>query len=445
MRAEPKVAVILFPGLNCELEAIRACKRAKMKPTLFRWNEDKTKLKNFDAFIIPGGFSYEDRGRSGIVAAKDPIMNTLAKEASKGKPLLGICNGAQILVEKGLVPGLNPEMLEMGLSYNQRIKNGKIMGTGFFNDWIYIRSEKNSLQTPYNHGAPETIMKIPVANGEGRFVPSNKSLLQKLIQNGQTLFRYCDRKGKFIEQFPINPNGAIYNLAGVCNPEGNVLALMPHPERSISGQPIFDSLSHHLNKFGKLKIVSKSKTEYTAISKPQKEIPPPQTNKPDIEITVKLIITDNEERTMENAVHKMGFKNISLSKKTYYGIYVKSKKNLLKTAEKIICSGELINLNKEIPIINIENKLYKYDRNSGIHETIKKHTNGQNFLVMDKENYAGKSMREKLQPYFPNGEIINLEKGVLWDIKTGKTKEIKTLINTHIFHNPNAMKIMAIK
>ncbi|MBU0668372.1 phosphoribosylformylglycinamidine synthase I [Patescibacteria group bacterium] len=442
MRAEPKLAVILFPGTNCELETIRACKRAKMIPILFRWNDDRTKLKNFDAFIIPGGFSYEDRGRSGIVAAKDPILDGLAKEAFKGKPILGICNGAQILVEKGLIPGIHPQMLEMGLAYNRRIIKDKILGTGFWNDWIYIRSEKSTLKTPYNRFSPETIMRIPVANGEGRFVVSGKLLLEQLIKNGQTLFRYCDKNGKFIEQFPVNPNGAAYNLAGVCNPEGNILALMPHPERTLSGQPIFDSLADYLTKSGRRITVSKAKPAVTNI---QHEKPAHQTKKPDIEITVELIITDNEERTIENAIRKMGFKNISLAKKTYFGIFAKSNKDLLKIADKIIRSGELLNLNKEIPFIRINNKFYGYDRISGIHQIKEKNTVEPQFLVMDKENYAGKSMKVRLQPYFPGGEIINLEKGVLWRVKAKKEKEIQNILDTHIFHNPNAMKIMAIK
>ena len=123
---QPKIAIILFPGTNCELEAIRACKRAKMNPIIFKWNDNKRKLKSFDGFILPGGFSYEDRGRSGIIAAKDPIIKTIKEEASKGKPVIGICNGAQILIETAMIPELNKDDLEMSLAKNIWTKNNKI-------------------------------------------------------------------------------------------------------------------------------------------------------------------------------------------------------------------------------------------------------------------------------------------------------------------------------
>lgn len=439
MKAHPKVAVILFPGTNCELEALRACKRAKMKADIFRWNADKKKIKDYDAFIIPGGFSYEDRGRSGIVAAKDPIMDLIAREALKGKPVLGICNGAQVLVETGLVPGVRYGKVEMALTYNQRVKKGKILGTGFYNDWVHIRSDVQEGHSPFNRFPTDTIMHIPLAHGEGRFTMDSKTL-KRMIDKKQTLFRYCNQKGEIIDEFPTNPNGTIYNLAGVCNEEGNVLSLMPHPERTTEGQPIFDSLADYLeNSTKKLKTVSKLPKPVHTHEKPGR-----MTRKPDIVITVDLIITDNEERTIESAVHRMGIKNIRLEKRDYYGFYLNTKKDPLNVASKIIRSGELVNLNKEVPTIRIKDKLYRYDKTSGLHPKKGKKADMPQFVVVDRENYAGKNLHSKLDPYFQKHEIKKVVQGTLWRVDTKKSKDITQLVDSHILHNPHAMKLMAV-
>ena len=137
----PKIAVILFPGTNCELEALRALKRSNMEPVLVRWNDTSVDYSKFDGFFIPGGFSYEDRGRSGIIASKNPLLDKIKEESDKGKPVLGVCNGAQIVLESKLIPGLDKNHVEMALAWNKRIdKDGKILGTGFYNDWIYIKN-----------------------------------------------------------------------------------------------------------------------------------------------------------------------------------------------------------------------------------------------------------------------------------------------------------------
>jgi len=440
----PSIAAILFPGTNCELEVLRACERAGMKAEIFRWNDSRKKLKEYDGYIIPGGFSYEDRGRSGIIASKDPIMDAIKKEAESGKVVFGICNGAQILVEAGLIPGLTPDQLTMGLNWNQRVHKGKILGVGFYNDWIYMRSDAKQGRSVFNNFGKDYVMRIPVAHAEGRFTIRDTKILENLIKNDQTVFRYCDEQGKIIEEFPVNPNGAVYNLAGVCNPRGNVMSLMPHPERTeVSGQPIFDSIASYLK--GKYKTVpskSKSKVEISLLGDNVEK----QKSKPDIEIQVELIITDNEERTIENTMKNRGFKNLKLKRKIYYGISCKDKNDLKKTAKKLIESGEIVNLNKEIPNVIIDNKEYLYDKNHGdlYEKTEKNDHRGFEYFIRDLENFAGKTVMSKLETHFDNKEIESMEKGIMWTIYLKKKESVDKLIATYIFHNPNAAKLIAL-
>ena len=138
-----RIAIVQFPGSNCERETILAVKRAGMEPVEFLWNQSKKALADFDGYIIVGGFSYEDRSRSGIIAALDPIMQIIREQSKLGKPILGICNGAQILVETGLVPGLENDAIGMALTDNKRMQNGQVLGTGFYNAWVDMRLTDN--------------------------------------------------------------------------------------------------------------------------------------------------------------------------------------------------------------------------------------------------------------------------------------------------------------
>lgn len=221
-----RIAVLQFPGTNCEYETASAVIAAGMEPEVFRWNRPAGELAGFEGFVIPGGFSYQDRIRAGAVAAKKSICAALVEEAEKGKPILGICNGAQILVETGLVPGPNTTV-QMALADNKA--DGK---EGYLCDWVFIRNEPTANPGAFSRlFTPGEIIPIPIGNAEGRFVTQDANLLDKLENNGQLGFRYCTSSGEILDSFPINPNGTEQNLAGVYNQQGNVLALMPHPER----------------------------------------------------------------------------------------------------------------------------------------------------------------------------------------------------------------------
>jgi phosphoribosylformylglycinamidine synthase subunit PurQ / glutaminase len=218
-----KIAIVWFPGSNCEEESKRACIAAGMDAEIIRWNTTEN-LDKFDGFFLGGGWSYEDRIRAGSIAAKQPIMQKIKEAAAKGKVVIGICNGAQILIETSIIPGLK-DKIQMALAPNE---NPKI--SGYYNSWVNIKHTSDK-ETAFTLDIPH-IMRIPIAHGEGRFTTKNKDLIKELECNGQILFKYCDDSGEINENFPVNPNGAIENIAGICNKEGNVLALMPHPERA---------------------------------------------------------------------------------------------------------------------------------------------------------------------------------------------------------------------
>jgi|TARA_Y100000310_G_scaffold91835_1_gene89302 phosphoribosylformylglycinamidine synthase len=223
--SKPKIAVLYFPGNNCEEETRDRCIDVGMEAKIIRWNS-KEKLSSYDGFIIPGGFSYEDRVRAGIIAAKEKIMDKIQEEVKDGKPLLGICNGAQVLVETGLIPGLKNKV-EMVLA-----PNINPLVSGYYCAWVNIKNI-NGKNCAFNYYYNKNeIIKIPVAHGEGRFTTKNKALVKKLEKNKQIIFKYCDNNGKINEKYPINPNGAVNNIAAISNKQGNVMAIMPHPERA---------------------------------------------------------------------------------------------------------------------------------------------------------------------------------------------------------------------
>lgn len=220
--AKPNIAVVLFPGNNCHEETLLCVKSAGMDGEIIRWNTKKD-LSQFNGFILPGGFAYEDRIRSGVISAKDPIMEKIKVEAEKGSVVFGICNGAQALVESGMIPGIK-DSVQMALA-----PNINPFVSGYFNTWVYIKSTGNSL---FNKLYGNEAVPIPIAHGEGRFTTKQQGLIKELIDNDQISFRYCDKDGAIHDKFPINPNGSTYNIAGISNKRGNVLALMPHPERA---------------------------------------------------------------------------------------------------------------------------------------------------------------------------------------------------------------------
>ena len=218
-----RVAIVQFPGVNCEAETARALARAGFDAEVFRGTRPAHELGAFDAFVLPGGFSWQDRVRAGAIAAKDPLLDALAGQADKGRPVLGICNGAQVLVEAGLVPGDGG--ISLALARNRMPDRA-----GYQSRWALCRVEESACIFT-RHLEAGTLLPLPVAHGEGRFTSQKPGALEDLAGRGQVPLRYASASGEPATEYPDNPNGSQYAAAAVCNARGNVLAMMPHPER----------------------------------------------------------------------------------------------------------------------------------------------------------------------------------------------------------------------
>ena len=406
------IAIIQFPGSNTERETLMACHRAGLNPVEFLWNEAPEKLSEFDGFVIVGGFSYEDRSRSGIIASLDPIMKQVRIEADFGKPVLGLCNGAQILVESGLVPGLKDHRLGIAMTDNKRIKNGNVIGVGYYNTWANLQMSVPYARCSFTHHLKKSEwINIPLAHGEGRFIIPDE-ILSQMINNDQTVFRYCDNRGNIIDEFPTNPNGSVYNLAAVCNPAGNVMAMMPHPERTKNGDVIFSSMKESI------KNTLPSKNYTLSFERPHYEVTPYESNGNSTEWIIDMIITDNEAASVHNALDHLGY-NVSISRQTHWEI--KTHGDRKSVLQKIDESGELYNSNKEF-----------------ISKAIAKE-NTTSFLVRQKEDMIGRSKLETLTNRLEIVGIANLNRGVIWNVtvNSGNLNDVLSgVLNTHLFFNP---------
>lgn len=228
-----KIAVLQFPGSNCEEETARAVRSAGMDAAIYRWNADPKGLAAYDGYVIGGGFSYQDRVRAGAIAAKEPIMDVVAEESAKGKPVLGICNGAQVLVETGLVPATKGVKIEMALAANVMVQSGRTVRRDYYCNWVFLKNASRPGRCAFNLALGEgEIIPIPMAHGEGRFTTVDKEVLRTVESNNQIVLQYVDAEGNPAKEFPANPNGSMLSIAGLCNPAGNVMAMMPHPERA---------------------------------------------------------------------------------------------------------------------------------------------------------------------------------------------------------------------
>lgn len=220
-----RVAVVLFPGVNCEAETERALTRVGLASERVAWTRPARELAAFDAYVLPGGFSYQDRVRAGALAAKHPLVEVLAEGVARGRPVLGICNGAQVLVEAGLVPGGGAVGLALA-------RNRMPDRTGYLARWVSTRVEASSCVFT-RALEPGMLLPLPMAHGEGRFVTQDDPALEALRAAGQVPLRYASADGGPASGYPDNPNGSGAAAAAVCDASGHVMAIMPHPERAL--------------------------------------------------------------------------------------------------------------------------------------------------------------------------------------------------------------------
>lgn len=224
---KPKVLVLRTAGTNCDIESAFSFEITGAEADLVHINQLIQKeryLGDFQVLAIPGGFTYGDDIAAGKILANElryKLIEEMRRFIKAGKLIIGICNGFQVLVKAGLLPGDNNLKQEVTLTVNDSAK--------FEDRWVYLKKPKNKCIWIKN--LPE-IIYLPVAHGEGKFVTHDKTVLEKLKQNNQIAFQYCDEKGNLLG-YPYNPNGSQDNIAGICDETGRILGLMPHPERHI--------------------------------------------------------------------------------------------------------------------------------------------------------------------------------------------------------------------
>jgi phosphoribosylformylglycinamidine synthase len=226
-----KVAVITFPGSNCDYDLYKAIQLVGGDPT-FVWHRESG-LDGYDAVMLPGGFSYGDYLRAGAIARMSPVMEDVVAYANRGGPVFGVCNGFQILCEAGLLPGA-------------LIRNASLR---FESKEVHLKVERADTMFTGDYETGQ-VLRIPIAHGEGNY-EADKDTLERLEDDGRIIFRYVDSSGAVTEE--ANPNGSWHNIAGIMNAQGNVLGMMPHPERAMEdilgctdGVGLFTSLAKSL-------------------------------------------------------------------------------------------------------------------------------------------------------------------------------------------------------
>jgi phosphoribosylformylglycinamidine synthase len=265
-KEDVKVCILRVGGTNCDAETKRAFEDLGVQAEVVHLTRmvKQRSLLDYDVLVFPGGFSYGDYVRAGAIWAKG-IVAKLGRELKRfvdqARPILGICNGFQVLVEAGLLPGFSDghEYPQAVLATNEPI--------GYRCMWVHLKHENSGRCVFTQKIQKGKTLQIPVAHAEGRFLfpkDKEKEYLQRLYDNDQLVFRYCNEKGEYAEgEYPINPNGAFHDIAGICNQDGTIFGLMPHPERAYYGWQLPDwTKREHIPKYGDGKLIFESVIEY---------------------------------------------------------------------------------------------------------------------------------------------------------------------------------------
>lgn len=244
MLYKPRVANIFFPSTNRFRDVQRALEVVGIDGVLVPWNTNNYQaLMGCDGYVIAGGFAYEDIVRAGVIAGRSPVVQIVREETERTrKPWIGICNGFQIQVESGALPGMDGYKLDLGLAPNTGRHLDEVVLTGFNSDWYLMAASspkgKNCMTYVMNRG---DVIGCPIAHGEGR-VAMRRDTLERMRRNSQVALRFCDREGGTSADVSVNPNGSVYNITGISNPKGNVAGMMPHPESASFVRQLPESL-----------------------------------------------------------------------------------------------------------------------------------------------------------------------------------------------------------
>ncbi len=405
---KPLIAIPSFPGSNGEVDKMRVLRRCGFDCFVFRWNDSLERLQDVDGYFFGAGFSYEDRGRSGMVAARDPLFRFMREEAEKGKVIVGNCNGAQVLVESGLIP--LGDGLRMCLARNAIRSDDRWFSPGFLNQWVWItRScDRDRCATSNWSGA----LHIPIAHGEGRFTTRDPDLIAQLQQEKQIAFQYCDQNENISAESPITPNGSMLGIAGICNQAGNVVALMPHPERTPLGDPYFHSIRSWIEK-------KKGIQHSTLAGKSHmKALDIPLHASLSVEIFIDTIITNNEERTVEQAAKRYE-PSLRLKQYRYVGLQEDS-------SAKLLSSLSFFNPNKERAFVRKQGQCRAWNsEKKALEKTTTTIVQGVAFLRRDEPDTGASSVGR------------GSETGICYDCKEGAT-EILSRELYEVFCNPHS-------
>ena len=414
-----RIGIIQFPGSNCERETGLALQRVGLQPVYFLWNEPLSRLAECQGFVLIGGFSYEDRSRAGIIAALDPIMTFLSEQADEGKPILGICNGAQILVESGLVPGVENRKVVLALTGNKRMIDSQVIGTGYYNTWVHLKLRHNYQRNAFTrHLSINDKIHVPIAHAQGRFVMS-EALLMEMRMQGLGIFQYCDAKGDVSPDFPNNPNGSIDNLAAISNKRGNVLAMMPHPERTVAGDPIFASMRDYIAE-GRVAPVVQPLNYYPRRKATLKYQPARHA----LTWIIESILTDNTAISVESTLQRMGYA-VSVKRYLHWEMSCAD-------VDRAACQNTLA----QTGIIYNDNNARLVSKDSLADS---RRAEVSYVLVRPKEDLLAAAKLQQLQHHCHISGLERLRSGILWQLtaKEGNICAIlPNLLNSHLLQNP---------
>ena len=285
----------------------------------------------------------------------------------------------------------------------------RIVGTGYYNKWCFIKPNETSLSAFVKKGGMP--LRVPIAHAEGRFV-FNKKLENEVLKNNLITYQYCDGEGRLSNDFPINPNGSLFSAAALSNPSGNVMAIMPHPERTLNNEAgdIFSSMKEYIE--------SSKPYSYKALSFESKktDVKKFKRNKHKKEVLISTIIADNEADSVEKCINGLGIK-AKIKKYIHFEIDMDGEIDF----ESLVATDTFFNPSKEY--------ISKIDKNLDV----------DRFLVRSKEDIHGQSITQTLRDRFNFTNLKSVQKGIIWEVKinsSSRKKDVDLILNSHIFANP---------